>query len=223
LGEGGREGTGRKAGKSGFWPRCSAAPPRVCVCACAGGRLSVQTGVGRSPGSWGEGGRGVGWGGRGVVFSQLLKILCEVLPPGPVGGTRALLQKHRGVPGKEGRGSCCSALASAAAELENTRRRRRSHHNCRSEFGPCQSNCPLEVLVCPWALVPGPLPTYQLPARFYVWFACHGASWWVCRMPVLVLVLQAQGGPQVQVKGCSCRARSGARWRCAASSSAQCV
>jgi hypothetical protein len=28
------------------------------------------------------------------------------------------------------------------------------------------SNCPLEVLVCPWAT------TYQLPARFCVWFAC---------------------------------------------------
>jgi hypothetical protein len=35
---------------------------------------------------------------------QFLKILCEVLPPGPEGGTRALFTKTRGVPGKEGGG-----------------------------------------------------------------------------------------------------------------------
>jgi hypothetical protein len=35
---------GRKAGKSGSWPRCSTAPPRMCMCACAGGRVSVHTG-----------------------------------------------------------------------------------------------------------------------------------------------------------------------------------
>jgi hypothetical protein len=40
-----------------------------------------------------------------VVFLQFLKILCgEVLPPGPEGGTRALLQKNRGVRGKKGGG-----------------------------------------------------------------------------------------------------------------------
>jgi hypothetical protein len=80
AGGGRREGTGRKAGESGFWPGARLPLPG-CVCAYAGGRLSVQTG-GRSPGSWGKGGRGVVWGGRGVVFSQFLKISCEVLPEG---------------------------------------------------------------------------------------------------------------------------------------------
>jgi hypothetical protein len=65
--------------------------------------VCVQTGGARL-GAGREGGRGVVWGGRGVVFSQFLKILCEVPPPGPEGGTRARFAKTRGVPGKEGGG-----------------------------------------------------------------------------------------------------------------------
>jgi hypothetical protein len=70
---------------------------RVWVCVCRRGvRVWVRGGR--------EGGRSFGEGG-GVVFSQFLKILCEVPPPGPEGGTRALFAKTLRVPGKEGGGT----------------------------------------------------------------------------------------------------------------------